>query len=87
VQTTARTLVFCGALPGNLRAFDAATGAVLWEQQLDGPVQNSTITYAANGTQYLAVLTGVGLTTPGLIREAGLEVDSAYNALYVFALP
>jgi alcohol dehydrogenase (cytochrome c) len=87
VLTTAGNLVFWGDLAGNLRAFDAATGAVLWEQQLDGPVQNSTITYAANGTQYLAVLTGVGLTTPGLIREAGLEVDSAYNALYVFALP
>ena len=57
---TAGDLVFWGDLDGKLRAFDAASGKTLWETALPGTVQNSTITYAVNGKQYLAVFTGVG---------------------------
>ena len=50
-------------------------------------IQNSTITYAVNGKQYVAVLTGEGLITNGLLQQAGLKPNRGYNSLYVFALP
>jgi outer membrane protein assembly factor BamB len=88
VLATAGGLVFWGDLAGKLRAFDAASGGILWEETLGGTIQNSTITYAVNGTQYLAVLTGEGLLTGGLLEQAGLtDVPRRYNALHVFALP
>ena len=60
---------------------------MLWEKTLGGPIQNSTITYAVNGKQYIAVLTGEGVLTGGLIAQAKIKPTRRYNALYVFALP
>ena len=65
----------------------AQNGKILWETKLNGPVQNSTITYAVNGKQYVAVLTGVGAVTGSLIQQAGLKTNRTYNSLSVFALP
>jgi alcohol dehydrogenase (cytochrome c) len=87
VLTTAGNVVFWGDLDQKFRAFDAESGTVLWEQTLGGPVQNSTITYAVNGKQYIAVLTGSGALSGGLMDQAGISPNRAYNALYVFALP
>jgi hypothetical protein len=60
---------------------------VLWEQTLGGPVQNSTITYAVNGKQYVAVVTGSGALTGALMDQASIKPNRGYNAVYVFALP
>ena len=49
-------------------------------------MQNSTITYAVNGKQYVAVLTGVGLNTAGIIDQAGIKPNRTYNSVYVFGL-
>jgi alcohol dehydrogenase (cytochrome c) len=87
VVTTATDLVFWGDLDQKFRAFDAESGKVLWEQTLGGPIQNSTITYAVNGRQYVAVLTGIGRITGGLIDQAQIKPNRGSNALYVFALP
>jgi len=87
VLTTAGNLVFWGDLDQKFRAFDAESGKMLWEQTLGGPVQNSTITYAVNGKQYIAVLTGSGALSGGLMDQAGIKPNRAYNALYVYALP
>jgi alcohol dehydrogenase (cytochrome c) len=87
VLATAGDLVFWGDLDQKFRAFDAVTGKILWEQALGGTIQNSTITYAVNGKQYVAVFTGEGALTGGLITQAGLKPTRSYNALYVFALP
>ena len=87
VLATAGDLIFWGDLDHTLRAFDAASGKVLWETKLNGPVQNSTITYAVNGKQYVAVLTGVGAVTASLIQQAGIKPNVRYNSLSVFALP
>jgi alcohol dehydrogenase (cytochrome c) len=87
VLTTSGNLVFWGDLDQRFRAFDAESGKMLWEQTLGGPVQNSTITYAVNGKQYIAVLTGSGALSGGLMDQAGIKPNRAYNALYVFALP
>jgi alcohol dehydrogenase (cytochrome c) len=85
--TTAGGLLFWGDLDQKLRAFDARDGTILWEQTLGGPIQNSTITYAVGGKQYLAVFTGMGLITGGVIDQAGIKPTRNYNALYVYALP
>ena len=88
VLTTAGDVVFFGDLAQRFRAMDADSGKVLWETPLPGSVQNSTITYAVNGRQYVAVMTGRGAVTSGLITQANIQ-PPPQNAtgLYVFALP
>lgn len=85
---TAGDLLFWGDLDQKFKAFDAASGQILWETTLGGPIQNSTITYAVNGKQYVSVLTGEGgVTTGWLIGQLGLKPTRRYNAIYTFALP
>ena len=62
VLATAGDLVFRGDLNRRFKAFDAETGKVLWETIVGGIVSVSTITYAVNGKQYVAVMTGEGQT-------------------------
>jgi alcohol dehydrogenase (cytochrome c) len=88
VLTTAGDLVFFGDLAQRFRAMDADSGKVLWEVPLPGTIQNSTITYAVNGRQYVAVMTGPGAMTAGLITQANIQPSPQNtNGLYVFALP
>ena len=56
--TTAGDLVFHGDMNRRFRAFDAATGKQLWEGIVGGPISVSTISYAVNGKQYVAIMTG-----------------------------
>jgi hypothetical protein len=51
------------------------------------PVDNSTITYAVNGKQYIAVMSGEGLLSGGLITQSGIQPARRHNEIYVFALP
>lgn len=88
VLTTAGDLVFFGDLAQRFRAMDADSGKVLWETPLPGSIQNSTITYAVNGRQYVAVMTGRGAVTNGLITQANIQPPPQNGTgLYVFALP
>jgi alcohol dehydrogenase (cytochrome c) len=85
---TAGDLVFHGDMNRRFRAFDAATGKMLWESVLGGNVSVSTITYAVDGKQYVAVMTGNNPKVPelnGEVPEIKIQPDS--NAMYVFALP
>jgi len=84
--STAGGLVFWGDLDRHFYAFDAESGKMLWQTQLDAPIQNSTITYAVNGKQYIAVLGDLGGLSSGLLRQAGLQPVQK-DGLYVFALP
>jgi alcohol dehydrogenase (cytochrome c) len=87
VLATAGDLVFWGDLDQKFRAFDAETGTILWEATLGGPIDNSTITYAGGGRQFVAVTSGEGLLTDGLIRQAGINPSRRHNEIYAFALP
>jgi alcohol dehydrogenase (cytochrome c) len=87
VLATAGDLVFWGDLDQKFRAFDADNGKILWETTLGGTINNSTITYAVNGRQYVAVMTGEGLLTGGVIAQAGLQPTRRHNEIDVFALP
>jgi alcohol dehydrogenase (cytochrome c) len=86
--TTAGDLVFHGDMSRRFRAFDAATGKRLWETVLGGNVSVSTISYAVNGKQYIAVMTGDNLKVPELAAEVPeLKTPRGHNTIYVFALP
>jgi alcohol dehydrogenase (cytochrome c) len=89
ILATAGGLIFWGDVNRRLRAFDADTGSVLWEGIVGGITQTSTITYAVNGRQYIAIRTGQGQSgTSGPMRQVPeLNVPRDHNALYVFALP
>jgi alcohol dehydrogenase (cytochrome c) len=54
ILATAGGLVFTGDAGGNLVAYDARTGAPLWNTRIGG-VTNPPITYALDGKQYLVV--------------------------------
>jgi alcohol dehydrogenase (cytochrome c) len=86
---TAGNLIFWGDVGRRFRAFDAETGKILWETILGGVISVSTITYAVNGTQYVAVMTGDGQSgTRGLFSQvSGIDSPRGHNAIYVFALP
>jgi alcohol dehydrogenase (cytochrome c) len=86
---TAGNLIFWGDAARRFRAFDAESGKILWETILGGVISVSTITYAVNGTQYVAVMTGDGQSgTRGLFSQvSGIDAPRAHNAIYAFALP
>ena len=60
VLSTAGGLVFQGAGNGAFRAYDDATGAVLWEVKSQTGIIAAPISYAQNGEQYVAVAAGWG---------------------------
>jgi len=85
---TAGDLIFHGDMSGKFRAFDAATGRMLWETGMEGNVSVSTITYSAGGKQYVAVMTGDNLKLSELAAEVPeLKAVRGHNGIHVFALP
>ena len=70
-------------------AFDAESGKILWESTLGGMIHTSTITYAVNGKQYIAVMSGDGNSgTRNPIELSKIEQPPVgHNEIYVFALP
>jgi alcohol dehydrogenase (cytochrome c) len=61
--TTATDLLFTGGREGYFYALDARTGAELWKASLGGQIANGPITYAVDGKQYVAVISGNSLIT------------------------
>jgi alcohol dehydrogenase (cytochrome c) len=59
-MTTAGGLVFSGAQTGELYAFDADTGDVLWKYQTGSGIIAPPVTYTVDGEQYVAVASGIG---------------------------
>jgi len=84
-------LVFWGDANRRFRAFDADSGKVLWETIVGGLVMTSTITYAVDGKQYVAILTGDGQSvTAGplsITKKAMAPPVRGHNSVVVFALP
>ena len=78
VTTTAGGLVLAGELNGDLIAFDAATGRELYRFATGGSMAGGVITYAVDGRQYVAAVSGRGSAYFG-----GKGVPS----VYVFTLP
>ena len=55
---TAGGLVFVGALDQSFKAFDDATGEVLWQTDLGDIAASFPISYSVEGKQYIAVVVG-----------------------------
>lgn len=88
---TAGGLVMSGFTDRVFRAFDAATGEVLFEQTLTAGGRGGTITYEVDGTQYVAVITGMNTPSPAVIPDYNPNVDqplpvAGNTSVFVFAL-
>ena len=80
-------LVFGGDTNGYFRAFDQASGEVLWEVNIGSEVTGYPIAYAVHGKQYVAVSTGTSSLT-GRLTDLTPELNpGTANNLFVFALP
>jgi quinoprotein glucose dehydrogenase len=77
VLVTAGGLVFTGALDAYLRAFDAKTGAELWQGRLPVPGVANPMTYVWNGEQYVVIAAGGH-------SEAGTSIG---DSVVAFRLP
>lgn len=89
--TTAGGLLFWGDIQHVLHAFDADTGEELWQSDpMGATIMTSTISYAVDGKQYVAVVNGnAAYGVPRTLAEFGgidLPPDEG-NAIHVFALP
>ncbi|WMT88559.1 PQQ-binding-like beta-propeller repeat protein [Pelagibacterium sp. 26DY04] len=89
ILSTESGLIFAGDLDRYFKAFDAETGEVVWEVRLSQSVQGMPVTYEVDGTQYIAIPTGLGGGSPR--AQAALVPDIRHpmsgNNLFVFALP
>ncbi len=94
VMTTAGGLVVSGGTADRkIHAFDAATGALLWESEpLNSGVLAPPTTFLVDGTQYIAVESGWGGDVQGTQASLNRLVPGQYppvptgGAVYVFAL-
>jgi alcohol dehydrogenase (cytochrome c) len=59
ITPTAGGVVFFGDMGGNFYAVDAADGRKLWGREMGGAIGGGVITYMADGTQKVAVATGL----------------------------
>ena len=68
ILTTATDLLFTGGREGYFHALDARSGALLWKTSLGGQIVNGPMTYAIDGRQYVAIISGNSLFVFGLRR-------------------
>ncbi len=78
-------VVFTGEPSGMFDAFDARTGALLWQFQTGSGIHSSPVTYAVRGKQYVAVPVGWGGWLEGFAPK-NYGAPRAVS-LVVFALP
>jgi quinohemoprotein ethanol dehydrogenase len=83
--TTAGNLVFQGTDTGQLVAYRADTGSRLWELDLGIGIMAAPSTYSIDGTQYVAVLAGMGGAT-ALYGRNPTNHFKATGRVYAFAL-
>lgn len=84
MTTTAGNLLFTGTNEGYLRAYNARTGALLWQSpKLKGGVNAPVVTYKVNDKQYVAVFAGGN----GIASIFGGSKPNYSSRFYAFALP
>jgi len=87
---TAGGLVFGGDWDRNMYAYDASTGAILWQTRLPTSAQGFPISYMANGKQYIAMPAGFGGGSWSTLIPSELAPElrrpNRGNVLMVFAL-
>ena len=85
---TGGDLVFTGDPEGDFIAFDANNGNKLWTFNTGSGHRGSPVTYAVDGTQYIAVPTGWGSAVAGILPQIWPETEDfpGGSTLFVFAL-
>ncbi len=86
VLATAGNLVFEGTIHGTLAAFNAATGAKLWDSPIQQIAIAAPVTFTAGGEQYVAVNAGWGGGLAHSVDPRGLGVPLSKARLLVFKL-
>ena len=87
VLTTAGGLAFVGDLDRYFNAFDVRTGKRLWQARLLAPAHGYPISYAVDGRQYIAVLSGMGVFRAlTAVISADIYQPANGSAITVFAL-
>ncbi|HTX24531.1 MAG TPA: PQQ-binding-like beta-propeller repeat protein [Steroidobacteraceae bacterium] len=87
---TAGGVVFAGAMDRYLKAYDDATGKVLWRVRLNDIPNSCPISYSVQGKQYLAVVVGGGGSIPSTYPVLVPEIQNPPEhgaEVWVFALP
>jgi alcohol dehydrogenase (cytochrome c) len=79
VTATAGGLVFTGDLNGDLLAFAADDGKVLYRHAIGQPIGGGIVSYSAHGKQYVAVTSG--------LTAALWQLQSPVSQVTVFSLP
>ncbi len=89
VLPTAGGLVFEGGWDRYFRAFDDATGKVLWQLRTNNAINGFPVSYSVNGKQYIAVSVGNGSTHAKSLATLTPEITApdGGSVLWVFALP
>jgi alcohol dehydrogenase (cytochrome c) len=91
VVSTAGNVAFVGDFDRYFHAFDVRTGTQLWKTRLGTTVQGHIASFAVNGKQYIAVMTGLGGGSPEQKPTFMLSEEVTRPAfgteIYVFALP
>jgi alcohol dehydrogenase (cytochrome c) len=89
VLPTAGGVVFAGSLDRWFRAYDDATGKVLWQIRTNNAVNAFPITYRVAGKQYIAVAVGNGSSQLRSLNTLTPEIKNpdGGSMLWVFALP
>ena len=91
VLSTAGNLAFVGDFDRTLHAVDTKTGKQLWKTRLATTVQGHIASFAVDGKQYIAVMSGLGGGSPEekptfmLSQETSRPLHG--TAIYVFGLP
>ena len=92
VMTTAGGLVFSGGTHDRyFRAFDAATGRILWQHRTNSGITGVPTSFEIDGVQYIAVQSGWGVDAQGMTaridRARGTEtIVPQGGVVWVFAL-
>lgn len=89
VLPTAGGVVFGGGWDRNFRAWDDATGKVLWQLRTNNAINGFPVSYSVNGKQYIAVSVGNGSSHAKALATLTpeLTVPDGGSVLWVFALP
>jgi alcohol dehydrogenase (cytochrome c) len=93
VLATGGDLLFSGGTNDRLfRAFDAKTGAIVWQYPTLSGVNGVPVSFEVDGTQYIAVQSGWGVDAARMQRGLDLLFPGKYadvpqgGAVYVFAV-
>lgn len=82
---TAAGLVFQGDSLGNLSAFDSDDGSVLWQSNTFTSIVAPPMTYAVDGKQYVAIMTGAGIRLDAIPETATYQYGN-WGKVVVYAL-